>query len=193
MQVLALDLSYVMAPSISEYDSFPCSTRISPEKHWDAIRHSTGKDRFAFSLERLGELIRVFSKALKNIEQDQIHWVMHQSDVLPVLVSCDHLTIHNIDHHHDIESQSLDMAGWVHELDRQKLVDEYTWWRNRNSKNINEDMLNCSYGETTFSKRQPMKNPDVVIISRSPLMVPPELQGLYDIFQGMACSWFNSH
>ena len=84
-------------------------------------------------------------------------------------------------------------AGWVAELDRLKLVDEYTWWRNRNSITQDECFsCNCSYEEVTFAKRQPMKNPDLIVVSASPHVVPPAAQCLFSIFENMTLAWFDS-
>ena len=196
MRVLALDLSYVMSPSISQYDIFPADKQVDTEKHWDLICHTLGKNSFQFSLERLMEMTASFSKAIKNVERDQVYLVDYQSDVLPVLMGCDQLIIHNVDHCHDMLVSPIpgDDNAWITELDRQKLVNEYVWWRNRNSKNVDDyHTLNCLYNETTFSKRRPMKNPDLIIVSRSPHMVSREVHCLFSIFEHITHAWFDSH
>ena len=164
MRVLALDLSYVMAPSISRYGTVPTSKHVDIEKHWDCVRETLDITRFRFSLERLSEMTKSFSKALKNVDKDQVHLVQYQSDMLPTLILEDHLVIHNIDHFHDFLSGpysgglGIQDDGWIAELDRLKLVDEYIWWRNRNSGGLDECFsCNCSYQEVVFAKRQPMK------------------------------------
>ena len=201
MRVLALDLSYVMSPSISRYASFPTGKLVNVEKHWDSVYAALSSQELGFSLERLAELIKIFSKALKNVDRDQVHILQYQSDILPLLASGDDLIIHNVDHFHDFNSIDPSMginpasidSSWVSELDRLKLVNEYVWWKNRSSQGFDDTSgCNCSKYETSISRQQPMKNPDMILVAKSPHVVPPKCQQLFNIFESMFSAWFDS-
>ena len=201
MRVLALDLSYVMSPSMSRYASFPTSKFVDVEKHWDSVYAALSNQELGFSLERLAEMTKIFSKALKNVDRDQVYLLQHQSDILSLLAREDDIVIHNVDHFHDFDGSDLSLgtntvnidSSWISELDRLKLVSEYVWWKNRSSQGFDDvSRCNCSRYETSISRQQPMKNPDVILVSKSPHIVPPKCQQLFNIFENMFSAWFDS-
>jgi len=196
-RVLVIDLSYIMASSISLYEDWISGDWSSEIQQWDIMHKKLGQFPPA-DMRRSDYLLRILYRALPNLHsKDQVLFLRSHNDILDKIGSSEHLILHNVDHHHGIDytgqrlSNVISENNWIGRLDQTGCLSEYRWFGSKNSKKYKGHLpLACQYTQTTDRRRLPMSDPDLIVICESPFWVPPDERSLFSIMRQAVDSYF---
>ncbi len=154
MKVLSIDLDYIMAPCIELYHGLQWCE--NPNSRWSGLYDNTNFKEHQFYIDQANLLYcyDLFLKALGNCKS--VSFGYEHDELLYVLQDKEDIEIINIDHHDDIFGEDYDgnvereyvglvkhdrvnEGNWGAWLHTQKKLDSFTWIRNENSRNFNQN------------------------------------------------------
>jgi hypothetical protein len=199
MQVLSIDIDYIMGPSIDLYQGLwwePNSTC-----RWEKLYDSTDFKESHFNIDQ-GNLIfcyEVFLRSIKNC--DNVAFAYDHDSILYHISDYENIDLINIDHHDDVvcedsfyddyvkkleyeyhavkDCDRIHEGNWVSWLQHKGKLNSYTWVCNENSnRNLNEkeDYISSIIKNYNRTIRQDCKfinyNFDHIFVCLSPQYIP---------------------
>jgi hypothetical protein len=137
MNVLSIDIDYVFAPGIAEYDDDVLGSRqplAEQLKQLTKLGHTPEISKVL--LEQIASALKVCSI------ETPYHVIDHHHDILGLISDNAKSTVYNFDHHHDVsygswhDNGKLDEGNWVSFALEAKKVHKYHWIRNSSSENL---------------------------------------------------------
>ena len=207
VNILSIDMDYIMEPSINKYNNY-IKSDIKPSKLWKNVYKRIGKKRnkLRYNQDKLEELVKLLNMKCELTPIDNIVYVDDHDGIVDFMVDkgiifkdgsglkteIGDINIFNIDHHHDIyysENQAVNVdtednysvGSWMWLLDKYSLISNYTWIRNHNSSPYYGMPTNCNYYEVDTLSYLLNVNFDYIFICKSPHWIPPEYHDLIDI------------
>ena len=171
MNVLTIDIDYAFSPHISLYDDYVEGSRITYENQ-RKILSNKGFAEPKINQEKFNKLVEIFKyfSTDKNFE-----CVDHHHEILKYLTSSNNFRIQNIDHHHDIYYPGwhclnvLDEGNWVYHLSKEKKIESYEWFRNKDSEDFSSTIqLNFNFLQTNDLELKMINPPDIIVLCSSP-------------------------
>ena len=201
-KILSIDLSFVMSPSIDEYEDWVRhSTWPSKKIQWEMFVKKMGYEPESCP-KREKYLVEVLKGVLPSLSSpEHLVFSSNHSDIVERISGHKDLIIHNIDQCHDIYYEEwsspthLDSHNWVWWLDKNEQIESYSWFGNKNSREYEGHMdLGCSFFKTHERRdsAQPMDDPDFVFVCESPEWVPSDSRHTYRTMRSLANSYFKA-
>ena len=209
MEVLSIDLDYIMYPDIEFYNSILYDS--NPCTRWKNLQCNgyTKKDRpYAIDQSNLMFCFNTFLKAIKNC--NSVSFGYEHDSIMYALEDCEDIHLINIDHHDDfvngfyqtdgyqglakeydliLEDDRFDEGNWIAWLNIQGKLSSYTW-----IGNPIENKMNCNRSQFMMDRvkdcRIALKEDctfntysyDHVYVCLSPQYMPPEHWHYFSMF-----------
>ena len=215
--ILSIDLDYIMEPCIEDYEKLIrrdtpkyISSIDGMESIFDRNHYFADQiNKFAeASLENVNEIVEIFVEALVTRHKKTIVYFAsnHDSILNPlqkILTKKTKVNLLNIDHHHDIyysqdQKRAIDAhdlvspADWVWFLDKNNLINTYSWIGNKNSQVRMEKFKNLPFIKFTSLKECRAhfttwpEHFDLIYVCCSPHWTPAKFLKYFDMLKTIA-------
>ena len=121
---------------------------------------------------KLQQILFVYEKALTTASE--VYFIQDHHEIVSHLPIGKVYDIVNFDHHHDVfypgwhSKKILDEGNWVNWIDELGFLGSYTWYRNKDSEDLDPSVkLKCSY-EEKFYDHDPLPEFDYIFVCSSP-------------------------
>lgn len=186
-QIVTIDFDIIMAPSIDLYNNrigdfeksveefmrnFPCAG--IPNANMD--------------------IYRILTHFINKVDSSKISYITQHREMRRFIDEFDEpIELINIDHHHDIEYNSLEAnstenehdGNWVKTYYQKGKIGKYYWIKNVNSTPINIEQSEKFPHESFYFSEEILElyHPDRLIICLSPEWVPPMYHPLFSLWR----------
>ena len=189
MNVLSIDIDWIMEPSIQAYNDF-IYTNNGLSLDDILLRHMPG-----ISVEAdFSKYLKIVRLLLKNIkEAQQTGWAQRHDDIVYFLDLKDNqkINLFNVDHHHDINYSDirpdnkyfkLNCGNWIDYLASKNQINMYTWISNKTSIPPDDQLLQAlpNYIECKDIDMLDNMTFDKIFVSCSPEWIPKKYHPLSD-------------
>ncbi|MBO7079355.1 MAG: hypothetical protein J6W64_06050 [Bacilli bacterium] len=195
--VVTIDFDIIMAPSINLYNS------IVPASTWNDLEKNPYFKLLKIDAIHYQKIFNYIFYCIQYLPKENIHFIEdHGQAVRYINKKCDLI---NIDHHHDlgygedIEKQECPTcANWVYYLEKNNLLNTYTWIHNDNSEEIppdrKEKMNFYIYSPNLYNfDLENLEVPDELIICLSEPWTPPYIRPLFYTIIDICNKYYNTH
>lgn len=200
--VLTIDFDIVMAPSIGLYNDI-----IGDQKGIDGIikRYPLMEYTFTADFFIYEAVTRALMNLFKKVPAKDVYFIKEHHSLIKLVEDMKDITLINIDHHHDIGYNRVlpttkilrpECGNWVKYLSDKGLIKSYIWVNNENS-DMPTGGLSKMYLEDEFSIKDGfdisgLEQIDKLIICNSPQWIPPNIQGLFMTWIGLAEEFYDT-
>lgn len=185
MNIVSIDFDIIMAPSIELYRSL--GNKPSYDNYYSNL--------FNADLTIYSKLTNWLLNNIPNLNETDIYFIESHEQIVNFLPKDTDISLFNIDHHHDLgyapseeldkDNFSLDCGNWGLYLLKNKLINNYTWIKNKNSiKNFNNKYYYNSKCFYDFDLNN--LKPNKIIICLSAPWVPEQYHVLFNLWMNMA-------
>lgn len=200
--VLTIDFDIVMAPSIGLYNDI-----IGDQKGIDSIIKQYPLMEYTFTADFFiyEAVTRALMNLFKKVPAKDVYFIKEHHSLIKLVEDMKDITLINIDHHHDIGYNRVlpttkilrpECGNWVKYLSDKGLIKSYIWVNNENS-DMPTGGLSKMYLEDEFSIKDGfdisgLEQVDKLIICNSPQWIPPNVQGLFMTWIGLAEEFYDT-
>lgn len=184
MNIVSIDFDIIMAPSIELYGSF--ENKQFYENYYNNL--------FNADLLIYTKLTEWLLQHFPTVGQDNIYFIESHQEIVNFIPKDEENLLINIDHHHDLgygppqelekPITNLNCGNWALHLLQNKLIKDYVWIKNNNSKNGY-----CKYNFNSkffYNYNLNELKPDRIIICLSSPWVPQQYHSLFYLWMNMA-------
>lgn len=185
--ILSIDLDFILSPSIQLYNDLVVKEPYY--KLWEMIEYSRNVENFLLYDENKLKFIYDILKKVKNHKtyfgetHENILFMIEEN-----ITTKDKIDLYNIDHHHDINFNVtqedlaynwdvVDCGSWITFLQKNKIINNYFWINNKNSKPYLGKTECCPLIQTICYDEEPnfrLPNFDMIYITSSQQWFPPK-------------------
>ena len=149
MNILSIDLDWIMEPSIEAYNHITMEDRLGPARMWEKIMSIIPNINLDCDLSKFHNLYFLLLDKGKHLVFKDIYIGYDHHEIYNFLLNSTDITtdtplhIVNIDHHHDLgypelndeqrAFNELSIANWMYYINKDYNVQEYMWINNKNS------------------------------------------------------------
>lgn len=174
--ILSIDFDIIMAPSIELYNSYV------PQVNWTNLKNLP----YLKNLQYDENIFNTLVNYIKRYDKNSIIFIKeHDEAVKYIKEPC---VLYNIDHHHDCgysgNGDTLSCANWIKYLHTNNLIENVTWYCDKNSNKQTPSWAIVKNIEDTNVSDIPLA--DIVIIANSAPWIPPEYQYLFEELKAYA-------
>ena len=199
--ILTIDFDIVMAPSIGLYNDI-----IGDQKGVDKIIKQYPLMEYTFTADFFiyEAVTRALMNLFKKVPAKDVHFIKEHHSLIKLVEGMKDIDLINIDHHHDIGYDRVmpttkilrpECGNWVKYLADKGVIKSYVWINNENS-DMPTGGLSKMYLYDEFSIKDfnvnGIEKIDKLIICNSPQWIPPNIQGLFMTWVGLAEEYYDT-